>query len=64
MGLRPTNGDEDASRIKITGRLRSRLGTERVLPRWNEKAGPQRDAISSQLETHSKCKRRTGHEAE
>src|SRR5712692_1460813 len=28
------------------------------LPRWNERADPRRDAISSQWIAHSKCKRR------
>jgi hypothetical protein len=31
------------------------------LPRWNEKAGLQRDAVSSR-KTHSKCKMETGDE--
>jgi hypothetical protein len=32
--------------------------------RSNEKAGPRRDAIMLPMETHSKCKKETGHEKE
>jgi hypothetical protein len=38
-----------------------RFGEEAVL-RWYERAGLQRDALSSQLRTHSKCKKETSHE--
>jgi hypothetical protein len=35
------------------------------LLRWDEKAGPLNGMLlSSQLETHSKCKKETGHEEE
>jgi len=36
-------------------------GSQLIL-RWYEKAGLPRDALSSQLRTHSKCKKETGYE--
>jgi hypothetical protein len=35
-----------------------------ALRRLDEKAGQGRDAVSSRLEAHSRCKKETGHEEE